>query len=87
MIASTGALTNEALLLSLPIPFFKEGFSFLLRGRLTTPKVRDNHQDRVSDGDRSSFGSSTFGDPARLLSQIAVFVMRSRMGGLHEEAS
>ena len=80
-------MANQALLLSLTLPFFKEGFSFLLIGGLTTQEVINNDQDAVSDRNGSSFGPSTFADPAIVLCQIAMLLMRSGMSGLNQQAS
>jgi hypothetical protein len=85
--AQTGALTNQTFLRSLTIPFFKEGFTLLPIGRLPTYKVRENDQDTVSDGCRSAFRPSSFGEATRLLSEIALFLMRGRMSSLNEKAS
>jgi hypothetical protein len=84
MRASAGKWTNQTFLLSLTIPFVKEGFPFLPLGHLITEEVRENDQKTVSDGDRSSFRSSACGDPAILLSHRARLLMRGRMSGLDE---
>jgi len=41
----------------------------------------------VSDGDRRSFGPSSFGHATILLSQITLLLVRGSMSGLNEEAS
>lgn len=87
MRAQTGALANEAFLRSFPIPFFKEGFPFLQRDGLVAEEVRDPDQDAVSDSHSGSRSPSSLGDATRVLSEVTVLLMSSRMSSLHEQAS